>query len=48
MVMIMDIEQSLVAWVSVIQLNANDLSRKARQLSDLADGMLIYELMGRM
>ncbi len=41
----MELEQSLVAWVLLIQLNANELSRKVRSLPDLADGVLLYELM---
>ena len=41
----MELEQSLVAWVLPIQLNANELSRKVRSLPDLADGVLLYELM---
>jgi len=41
----MELEQSLVAWVLSTQLNANELSRKVRSLPDLADGVLLYELM---
>lgn len=41
----MELEQSLVAWVLPRQLNANELSRKVRSLPDLADGVVLYELM---
>ena len=44
----MELELSLVAWVRTTQLNANELSKKAESLQDLADGMLLYELMTQM
>ena len=44
----MELELSLVAWVKTTQLNANELSKQAAGLQDLADGVLLYELMAQM
>jgi len=44
----MELEVSLVNWVRLTQLNANELSKKTNSLQDLADGVLLYELMTQM
>lgn len=42
-----DLGRSLVEWVTVTQLNKNELSAKCYNLTDLTDGILLYELMGK-
>ena len=44
----MELERSLLAWVRYIQINALGLSRPCKALGDLADGVLLLEVMARM
>ena len=41
-------EQSFVEWVRVTQVNSNSLSHRCSSLEDLADGVILFELMSRM
>ena len=40
-----DLHRALIAWVTCMQLNLNELSHPITVLQDLTDGVLLYELM---
>jgi hypothetical protein len=43
-----NLDIALVQWVFFKQLNENNLSRKCENLTDLSDGILLFELLGSM
>jgi hypothetical protein len=43
-----ELEESLIAWVKIIQINNCELSSRIKSLKDLWDGVLLYELMAEM
>ena len=42
-----ELQSTMVKWVRFTQINSCHLSRKCEKLSELADGVLLYEFMSR-
>jgi hypothetical protein len=42
-----ELQSTMIEWVKNIQLNSLNLSRKCEKLSDLSDGLLLYEFMSK-
>lgn len=42
-----ELQSTIVEWVSFIQVNSMHLSRKCEKLSELSDGILLFEFMSK-
>ena len=42
------LHSSIVTWVIFTKINSNDLTKKCYSLSDLNDGIILFELLSHM